>query len=350
MKKRRAAATIFRRLVEIDVRLREQHDLDAHVNPASLREALDLTTATIESVLTPSGPPPSIETVDLIAELLDVQLSGQQLLTDRVTSSSKKVASSVRRLSSIATSSNLAQQICMELVETADFTRATYSTLTPEGWEPQIAYPRQATSDPISDVAPVATSAEERCVRTRSVIIFDQVEAIRSSETYVVSPIVINDRVIGLLHAYQQFPLVADSDGAALLALYTSTFVTVNEREAWTHRVWMQRQIVSDLASELIHRSEVHLSGDLALDAPDFAHIRPVERTDVADMSSSLDALLTARETEVMHLIVAGSSNADIAEKLFITVETVKSHVKKILRKLGAVNRSEAISLYLDRA
>jgi DNA-binding CsgD family transcriptional regulator len=350
LKRRRAAATIFRRLAEIDVQLRERYELDAHAPPASLRAALDLATETIESVLAPSGSPPSTEAVDLIAELLDVQLSGQQLLTDRVTSSSKRVASSVRRLSGIATSSTLAQQICMELVETADFTRATYSTETAGGWQPQIAYPRKANSDPIKDVPPVGTSVEERCVQTRSVIIFDHVDAIRTSETYVVAPIVIDNQVTGLLHAYQQFPLVADSDGAALLALFTSTFVTVNEREAWTHRVWMQRQIVRDLAAQLLHRSESHLSGDLALDAPESAHIRPVERADVADMSSSLDALLTARETEVMHLIVAGSSNADIAEKLFITVETVKSHVKKILRKLGAVNRSEAISLYLDRA
>jgi DNA-binding CsgD family transcriptional regulator len=43
-----------------------------------------------------------------------------------------------------------------------------------------------------------------------------------------------------------------------------------------------------------------------------------------------------------------GASNADIAEELVITVETVKTHVKRILRKIGAINRSEAIALYME--
>lgn len=349
MKRRGAATTLLRRLVDIDVQLRELHGLDAHAQPASLREALDRATTTVELVLQTPGSPPSIEAVDLIADLLDVQLAGQQFLSDRVTGSSKKMASSVRRLSSIATSTNLAQQICMELVETADFFRATYSTATANGWQTQIAYPRETAPGPGTETPLVSSPIEDQCVQTRQVVIFDSVDAVRTSETYVVAPIVVDDQVTGLLHAYQQSPLVADSDGAALVALFASTFITVNEREAWTHRVWLQRQIVSDLASELIGKSESRLTGDLEVKAPASAQIRPVERADVADMSSSLDALLTARETEVMHLIVAGSSNAEIAEKLFITVETVKSHVKKILRKLGAVNRSEAISLYLDR-
>jgi DNA-binding CsgD family transcriptional regulator len=45
-----------------------------------------------------------------------------------------------------------------------------------------------------------------------------------------------------------------------------------------------------------------------------------------------------------------GASNAEIADELVITVETVKTHVKRILRKIGAINRSEAIALYLDES
>ena len=45
-----------------------------------------------------------------------------------------------------------------------------------------------------------------------------------------------------------------------------------------------------------------------------------------------------------------GASNADIADELVITVETVKTHVKRILRKIGAINRSEAIALYMEEA
>jgi len=51
---------------------------------------------------------------------------------------------------------------------------------------------------------------------------------------------------------------------------------------------------------------------------------------------------LTAREGEVLRLIAAGASNAAIAEKLVISVHTVKRHVANVLQKLGASSRSEA--------
>jgi DNA-binding CsgD family transcriptional regulator len=63
-----------------------------------------------------------------------------------------------------------------------------------------------------------------------------------------------------------------------------------------------------------------------------------------------IDELLTAREAEVLAMMVRGASNAAIAERLIIKEGTVKSHVKHILRKLDAVNRAEAISRYMGRA
>lgn len=51
---------------------------------------------------------------------------------------------------------------------------------------------------------------------------------------------------------------------------------------------------------------------------------------------------LTERELEVLQLIVDGCSNADIAEKLYITVGTVKTHVRNILNKLCADDRTQA--------
>ncbi|WP_180819332.1 helix-turn-helix domain-containing protein [Gordonia terrae] len=54
-------------------------------------------------------------------------------------------------------------------------------------------------------------------------------------------------------------------------------------------------------------------------------------------------AMLTQREREVLEQVVAGASNAAIAEKYTLSVETVKTHVKHILRKMGASNRAELI-------
>ena len=51
---------------------------------------------------------------------------------------------------------------------------------------------------------------------------------------------------------------------------------------------------------------------------------------------------LTDRELEVLQLIVEGHSNIAIAGKLYITVGTVKTHVRNILKKLGVSDRTQA--------
>ena len=60
--------------------------------------------------------------------------------------------------------------------------------------------------------------------------------------------------------------------------------------------------------------------------------------------------LLTAREREILQLLADGMSNADAAEKLFISQETVKSHVRHILAKLEADTRTQAVAIALREA
>jgi LuxR family maltose regulon positive regulatory protein len=57
---------------------------------------------------------------------------------------------------------------------------------------------------------------------------------------------------------------------------------------------------------------------------------------------------LTDRETEVLRLIAAGKSNQRIARELVVTLDTVKKHVSHVLGKLGAANRTEAVTRARD--
>jgi DNA-binding NarL/FixJ family response regulator len=61
------------------------------------------------------------------------------------------------------------------------------------------------------------------------------------------------------------------------------------------------------------------------------------------------DELLSNREVEVLRHLVDGKRNRDIAEKLFIAEETVKAHMKHILTKLGANDRTQALAIALQR-
>ncbi len=61
------------------------------------------------------------------------------------------------------------------------------------------------------------------------------------------------------------------------------------------------------------------------------------------------DEDLTSREIEVLNHIAGGNRNRDIADKLFITEETVKVHIKHIMEKLGASDRTQAVAIAVRR-
>ncbi len=61
------------------------------------------------------------------------------------------------------------------------------------------------------------------------------------------------------------------------------------------------------------------------------------------------DEALTEREVDVLRHLAGGNRNRDIAERLFISEETVKVHVKHIMEKLGASDRTQAVAIAVRR-
>jgi two-component system NarL family response regulator len=69
-----------------------------------------------------------------------------------------------------------------------------------------------------------------------------------------------------------------------------------------------------------------------------------------AKLACRLSALaLTSRELEVLHLMADGNGNKEIAATLFIAEGTVKTHVNAVLRKLDAIDRTQAVTIALKR-
>jgi DNA-binding NarL/FixJ family response regulator len=54
---------------------------------------------------------------------------------------------------------------------------------------------------------------------------------------------------------------------------------------------------------------------------------------------------LTPREIEILHYLVSGSSNRQIAQELFISLNTVRNHVQHVIEKLGAHTKLEAVTI-----
>jgi DNA-binding NarL/FixJ family response regulator len=67
------------------------------------------------------------------------------------------------------------------------------------------------------------------------------------------------------------------------------------------------------------------------------------------ELAQHMGEAVTAREVSVLKLIAAGNRNKDIAEQLCIAEDTVKGHIKHIMEKLGARDRTQAVAIALQR-
>ncbi|MFJ5104174.1 response regulator [Streptomyces sp. NPDC088554] len=98
-------------------------------------------------------------------------------------------------------------------------------------------------------------------------------------------------------------------------------------------------------AQQIAHAIRLVMAGDSVL-FPDavrrMAAGRPVRR------DASVTAALTGRETETLRLMARGLSNQEIAARLVVSLETVKTHVGNVLAKLGVGNRTQAVVLAFE--
>ncbi|RYJ02621.1 MAG: hypothetical protein EON52_19250 [Actinomycetales bacterium] len=163
------------------------------------------------------------------------------------------------------------------------------------------------------------------------------------SRSYVAAPLQPGPEVIGFFHADRYFHRGSVSEfDQGLLHLFAEGFAYALERTLLLQRLDSIRRDLTTLSSPGPH--------DLST-APTTSDGTPFDRpfavggrAAVADQASlPADERLTRREMDVLRLLAAGETNARIARRLVVAESTVKSHVKSILRKLGAANRAEAL-------
>jgi len=75
--------------------------------------------------------------------------------------------------------------------------------------------------------------------------------------------------------------------------------------------------------------------------------IPPVIATRLAEHLG--DEALTQREIEILRCVAEGNRNREIADRLFISEETVKVHIKHVMEKLGATHRTQAVAIAVRR-
>jgi DNA-binding NarL/FixJ family response regulator len=107
--------------------------------------------------------------------------------------------------------------------------------------------------------------------------------------------------------------------------------------------------LLKDVTAERLFEAVRVIAAGEALLAPavtrrlisEFSRIRPRQATPPTALAALGE--LTPRETEVLRLIAEGLSNPEIAARLVVTEETVKTHVSRVLGKLGLRDRTQAV-------
>jgi DNA-binding CsgD family transcriptional regulator/GAF domain-containing protein len=179
------------------------------------------------------------------------------------------------------------------------------------------------------------------------------------SQSYVAAPVIVQDEVIGFIHAdyYRQGRQVGPMD-TDLLGMFAQAFGFAYERMAYAERIVALRRSYLQTMAEAEHDFTRAIEDGIRLGAPAVptgeaavSRLRPAPPPGPAPGTSApsgLDGLLTRREIEVLRLMASGATNDGIASRLVISHGTAKTHVKHILRKLSAANRAEAVSRYFQ--
>jgi DNA-binding CsgD family transcriptional regulator len=271
-------------------------------------------------------------------------------------------------LAGTVSSAELVERAPALLCEVCEFDRAMISEVHGSTWVPAAVHVAAGADDALNvalvaairtlEIPLTSSLIETEMLRRRASVLVDgtavarhtcgSLAALSRSRAYVAAPIVVADRVAGFLHAdaYSCARPLTAADRVALQA-FADLFGLLYERAAMAERLLTQQQA--------IHAALSSAASGVAELGP---QVGPLVRAELRAVQADADAetrragdrpeadLLTPREWEILGLLATGATNSQIAAALVVSESTIKSHVKRILHKLPAANRAEAVYRY----
>ncbi|WP_067650436.1 helix-turn-helix transcriptional regulator [Nocardia harenae] len=253
----------------------------------------------------------------------------------------ERVGEALMRLSRCAGADELISAIPREVVRLG-YDRALFSLVTGGTWRPRAIHSRQDSGwadGYLHGHREIALALPAAAVGKRTAHVDETTMLGRSerdtgfelwrrskSKTFWMVPIVHDFRLVGMIHADCRF----------------------RERPATRTEVDALEYFCRQLPLALDRRATgaaAHSAGHPEFDAapPNRAERLPRPAVEAGEAEGQL----SLREIDVVRLMAEGLTNAQIGRRLTITEGTVKSHVKRILRKTGAANRAEAVAVWI---
>ncbi|MCE4267272.1 LuxR C-terminal-related transcriptional regulator [Rhodococcus globerulus] len=360
-------------IVEVDRDLakllesRRQAERDqAFISSTSRHLLEEIHTRALSALLTSSDGRPLVDLLVRIADVrrsMDVYDARQRRTTDAA------IGCALAQLRELKSSNEISRKAPTELREACGFTRVMISSARGSRWIPDTmrtedhADPDSAEYERFSqddNEIPLARMMPETAMmRHRVPVIVQDAEAdsrtykplvrVTRSRSYVAAPIVTTRRVIGFLHADRigQHSDITDNDLDSI-SIFASEFGVIFELVVLAERAEKQRVHVASALRDTIVGLEDLGQSTLGAEA---SNLVPHKIVDVPFGNRPLLArgsVLTEREREVMSLVSTGATNRLIAHELVLSEDTVKTHIKNILRKLHSTSRAEAVARYLQ--
>jgi len=309
----------------------------------------------------------SAETVDLLLELKETQGRLRETRLAQRIAAFASVQDALGRLHGITSVSRLIDRVPEEACRVG-FDRAMISRVHGSLWVPEAVY---VEGDPewAREILRVGRDEpqllnhmilETEMVRRRGPLLVPDAQtdprvhptlvAETRARSYVAAPIMPEGRVIGFLHAdcYMRRRHV-DEFCRDVLWMFAQGVGCAFQRTVLSERLHALRATVGRMTIDITKVTDELVDAEVEVartGRDNVPEARSAAAMFVADYSPANSAL-TRREIEVLRLMATGETNAGIAARLIISEGTVKSHVKHILRKLGAANRAEAVCRYL---